>query len=71
MHERQFKASLLPIMVIIFCILMIGVVAGAFALNRQRQAVTVLQSPGRLSHDPGSDQRRRTRRYHPGAGWHL
>src|SRR5688500_6168702 len=45
MHERQFKASLLPIMVIIFCILMIGVIAGAFALNRQRQAVTVLRVP--------------------------
>jgi hypothetical protein len=45
MHDRQFKASLLPIMVIIFCILMIGVVAGAFALNRQRQAVTVLRVP--------------------------
>ena len=46
MHERQFKASLLPIMVIIFCILIIGIVAGALALNRQRQAVTVLRVPG-------------------------
>jgi hypothetical protein len=45
MHERQFKASLMPIMVIIFCILMVGIVAGAFALNRQRQAVTVLRVP--------------------------
>jgi hypothetical protein len=45
MHDRQFKASLLPIMVIIFCILMIGIVAGVFALNRQRQAVTVLRVP--------------------------
>src|SRR5688572_10546284 len=45
MHERQFKASLLPIMVIICCILMIGIIAGAFALNRQRQAVTVLRVP--------------------------
>jgi hypothetical protein len=45
MHERQFKASLLPILVIIFCILMIGVVAGAFALNRQREAVTMLRVP--------------------------
>ena len=45
MHDRQFKASLLPIMVIIFCILIIGIVAGAFALNRQRQAVTVLRVP--------------------------
>ena len=45
MYNRQFKASLLPIMVIIFCILMIGVVAGVFALNRQREAVTVLRVP--------------------------
>jgi len=45
MLDRQFKASLLPIMVIIFCILMIGVVAGALALNRQRDAVTVLRVP--------------------------
>ena len=45
MPDRQFKASLLPIMVIIFCILMIGIVAGAFALNRQREAVTVLRVP--------------------------
>jgi hypothetical protein len=45
MHDRQFKASLLPIMVIIFCILMVGVVAGVLALNRQRQAVTVLRVP--------------------------
>ena len=45
MHERQFKASLLPIMVIIFCILIIGVVAGALALNRQRNAVTVRRVP--------------------------
>lgn len=45
MHERQFKASLLPIMVIIFCILIIGVVAGALALNRQRQAASVLRVP--------------------------
>src|SRR6185436_12938447 len=45
MHDRQFKASLLPIMVIIFCILIIGVVAGALALNRQREAVTVLRVP--------------------------
>jgi hypothetical protein len=45
MHERQFNASLLPIMIIIFCILMIGVVAGALALNRQREAVNVLQVP--------------------------
>lgn len=45
MHERQFKASLLPIMVIIFCILIIGVVAGALALNRQRQAAIVLRVP--------------------------
>ena len=45
MLDRQFKASLLPIMVIIFCILMIGVVAGALALNRQREAVTVLRVP--------------------------
>jgi hypothetical protein len=45
MHERQFKASLLPIMVIIFCILMVGIVAGAFALNRQSQAVTVRRVP--------------------------
>jgi hypothetical protein len=45
MHERQFDASLLPIMIIIFCILMIGVVAGALALNRQREAVNVLQVP--------------------------
>jgi hypothetical protein len=45
MHERQFKASLLPIMVIIFCILIIGVVAGALALNRQRQAANVLRVP--------------------------
>lgn len=45
MHERQFRASLLPIMVIIFCILMIGIVAGALALNRQREAVTVLRVP--------------------------
>ncbi|HEX6033723.1 MAG TPA: hypothetical protein VFY83_04780, partial [Anaerolineales bacterium] len=33
------------IMVIIFCILMVGIVAGALALNRQRQAVTVLRVP--------------------------
>ena len=45
MLDRQFKASLLPIMVIIFCILMIGVVAGALALNRRREAVTVLRVP--------------------------
>lgn len=45
MDDRQLKASLLPIMVIIFCILIIGVVAGVFALNRQRQAVTVLKVP--------------------------
>ena len=45
LQDRQFKASLLPIMVIIFCILIIGVVAGAIALNRQRQAVTVLRVP--------------------------
>ncbi len=45
MLDRQFKASLLPIMVIIFCILMVGVVAGVFALNRQREAVTVLRVP--------------------------
>ena len=45
MLDRQFKASLLPIMVIIFCILMVGVVAGVFALNRQRDAVTVLRVP--------------------------
>lgn len=45
MHDRQFKASLLPIMVIIFCILMIGVIAGAIALNRQSQAVTLLRVP--------------------------
>ena len=45
MHDRQFKASLLPIMVIIFCILIVGVVAGALALNRQRNAVNVLRVP--------------------------
>jgi len=45
MLDRQFKASLLPIMVIIFCILIVGVVAGVFALNRQRDAVTVLRVP--------------------------
>ena len=45
MHERQSKASLLPVMVIIFCILMIGVAAGALVINRQRQAVTVLNVP--------------------------
>ncbi len=45
MHERQFKASMLPIMFIIFCVLMIGIVAGVFALNRQRQAVTLLRVP--------------------------
>src|SRR5512134_3316235 len=45
MLDRQFKASLLPIMVIIFCILMVGVVAGALALNRQSEAVTVLRVP--------------------------
>ena len=45
MHERQFKASLLPIMVIIFCILMVGIVAGALVLNRQREAVTILIVP--------------------------
>jgi hypothetical protein len=45
MHDRQFKASLLPIMVIIFCVLIVGVVAGALALNRQREAVTVLRVP--------------------------
>ena len=45
MHERQFKASLLPVMIIIFCILMIGVAAGALVIIRQRQAVTVLNVP--------------------------
>src|SRR5688572_7371017 len=45
MLDRQFKASLLPIMVIIFCILLIGVVAGALALNGRREAVTVLRVP--------------------------
>ena len=45
MDDRQFKASLLPIMVIIFCILIVGIVAGAFALNRQRNAVNVLRVP--------------------------
>ena len=45
MDDRQFRASLLPIMVIIFCILMVGIVAGALALNRQREAVTVLRVP--------------------------
>jgi hypothetical protein len=45
MHDRQFKASLLPIMVIIFCILIVGIVAGAIVLNRQRQAVSVLRVP--------------------------
>ena len=49
MHERQFKASLLPIMIIIFCILIIGIVAGAFALNRRREAVTVLRVPQEYS----------------------
>src|SRR5690349_11177088 len=45
MHERQFKASLLPIMVIIVCILIVGVIAGYFAIYRQRQAATVLRVP--------------------------
>jgi hypothetical protein len=45
MHDRQFKASLLPIIVIIFCILMIGVIAGTIAISRQRQAVTLLRVP--------------------------
>lgn len=45
MDDRQFKASLLPIMVIIFCILIVGIVAGAFALNRQRNTVNVLRVP--------------------------
>jgi hypothetical protein len=45
MDDRQFKASLLPIMVIIFCVLIVGIVAGAFALNRQRNAVNVLRVP--------------------------
>ena len=45
MHERQFKATFLPIMVIIFCILMIGVIAGYFAIVRQRQATSVLRVP--------------------------
>lgn len=45
MHDRQFKASLLPIMVIVFCILMIGVIAGYFAIYRQRQSATVLRVP--------------------------
>jgi hypothetical protein len=45
MDDRQFKASLLPIMVIIFCILIVGIVAGAFALNRQSNAVNVLRVP--------------------------
>ncbi len=45
MDDRQFKASLLPIMVIIFCILIVGIVAGALALNRQRNAVNVLRVP--------------------------
>ncbi|HUG34934.1 MAG TPA: hypothetical protein VMJ90_09205 [Anaerolineales bacterium] len=45
MIDRRFKASLLPIMVIVFCILVVGVVAGAFAINRQRQNLTVLRVP--------------------------
>lgn len=49
MDDRQFKASLLPIMVIIFCILIVGVVAGALALNRQRNTVNVLRVPEEYS----------------------
>ena len=45
MHDRQFRASLLPIMIIIFCILMIGIVAGALALNRQRNTLRVRRVP--------------------------
>jgi hypothetical protein len=45
MDDRQFKASLLPVMVIIFCILIVGIVAGALALNRQRNASNVLRVP--------------------------
>lgn len=45
MHDRQFQASLLPIMVIIFCILMVGIVAGILVINRQRQAVNVIRVP--------------------------
>ena len=45
MDDRQFKASLLPIMVIIFCILIVGIVAGALVLNRQRNASNVLRVP--------------------------
>ena len=45
MDERQFKASLLPVMVIIFCILIVGIVAGAVVLNRQRSASNVLRVP--------------------------
>ena len=45
MDERQFKASLLPVMVIIFCILIVGIVAGAVVLNRQRNASNVLRVP--------------------------
>jgi len=44
-RDRQFDASLLPILVIIVCILLIGVAAGVFALNRREQAVNLINVP--------------------------
>ncbi len=43
--DRRFKAGLLPIMVIIVCILLVGVGAGIFALNRRNQAVSLIKVP--------------------------
>jgi len=43
--NRQFNASLMPILVIIVCILLIGVAAGVFALSRRQQAVNLINVP--------------------------
>lgn len=46
MYERQSRSNLFPVLIIISCILMIGVLAGALLINRQRQAVEVIRVPG-------------------------
>jgi hypothetical protein len=45
MYERQSRANLFPVLILISCILMVGVLAGVLLINRQQQAVQVIRVP--------------------------
>jgi uncharacterized membrane protein len=45
MFDRPINRSLWAIVLIIICIILLGIAAGVWALNRREQAVTVLRVP--------------------------